>query len=125
MTHNDSPTAVYRWYDANDQLLYVGVSFDLGTRFASHRYGNDNWQQVRRIELEWFDSRRGALEAEARAIATEHPMWNVRHGVFMKDLQASGRVRLGTASSLANTDAASTSQTVRHRSQPLTLTNGK
>lgn len=72
-----SPTAVYRFYAADGALLYVGISLTLGTRIDAHRHQKPDWCQVVRIELTWHDSREGALAAEAAAIRTENPRWNV------------------------------------------------
>ncbi len=71
-------TCVYRLFDRYGQLLYVGVSGNLGYRLQGHqRDRGDDWLHVVRIELEWFGDRPEALLAEAQAIRTEDPMWNI------------------------------------------------
>jgi predicted GIY-YIG superfamily endonuclease len=70
--------AVYRCYGDDGQLLYVGETGDLGTRFASH--AQKLWfTQVRGITLEWYLDELDALNAERRAIHVEHPKYNVVH----------------------------------------------
>lgn len=74
-----SPTVLYRLYDADDQLLYVGATGNLTQRRYSHR-SNQPWgHEIARIEAETFPSRAAALAAEREAIAAEHPRWNVHH----------------------------------------------
>lgn len=70
--------AVYRCYGDDGQLLYVGETGELGTRFASH--AQKLWfTQVRGITLEWYADELDALNAERRAIHVEHPKYNVVH----------------------------------------------
>jgi hypothetical protein len=70
--------AVYRCYGDDGQLLYVGETGELGTRFASH--AQKLWfTQVRGITLEWYIDELDALNAERRAIHVEHPKYNVVH----------------------------------------------
>lgn len=72
----DYPTAVYRFYSADGELLYVGVSMNLEGRLNSHKNWRERWQQFVRIELTWYPNRAEALAAETLAIETESPRWN-------------------------------------------------
>ncbi|OPC76602.1 hypothetical protein B4N89_44740 [Embleya scabrispora] len=75
-------TAVYRLFDADGVLLYVGISVDPVKRFRGHRYGSKRskpkewWPQVASSRIEWFDSRSRAEFAESFAVVTEHPRHN-------------------------------------------------
>ena len=69
-------TSLYRYFDASDQLLYVGIAHNPFRREKQHWPSRD-MSQVRYIELEWFDDRGGASAAERHAIQTERPVWNV------------------------------------------------
>jgi predicted GIY-YIG superfamily endonuclease len=70
--------AVYRCFADDGQLLYVGETGELGTRFASH--AQKLWfTQVRGVTLEWYADELDALNAERRAIHVEHPKYNVVH----------------------------------------------
>lgn len=71
-----SETAVYRLYDADGALLYVGVARSPRERLSDHAYRKPWWPQVARKTIEWHPDRETALEAEARAIHTEHPVHN-------------------------------------------------
>ncbi|EGE40818.1 GntR family transcriptional regulator [Streptomyces sp. SID4928] len=70
-------TALYRFYDADGNLLYVGITKDTQHRFASHRRTKSWWPEVDRNEIAWLDSPALAEEAEKEAIAREKPRHNV------------------------------------------------
>lgn len=67
---------VYRFFDADGELLYVGCTFDMGPRIAQHRRDKRWWEQVVTVTLERHPDRRTALDAEAAAIADERPRYN-------------------------------------------------
>jgi hypothetical protein len=71
-------TALYRLYDGADELLYVGIAFDPEARWDYHAGSAAWWPLVERKAVEWHDTRTLALEFEARAIAAERPLYNVR-----------------------------------------------
>jgi predicted GIY-YIG superfamily endonuclease len=71
-------TAVYRFYDADGQLLYVGMTGNLGRRFAMHAATKKWWPQVARRTAEWFGDRGEAAQAEREAIRAEKPVHNIR-----------------------------------------------
>ncbi|WP_282084044.1 GntR family transcriptional regulator [Streptomyces tendae] len=75
-------TALYRYYDATDTLLYIGISNDPDFRAKAHLYESrpGSWpkQATHRID-EWHDSRALALAAEEEAIRTERPRYNGKH----------------------------------------------
>jgi predicted GIY-YIG superfamily endonuclease len=72
-----TPTALYRLYDAEDELLYIGISEAPEKRWAHHASEKSWWPQVARKEIRWFPTRKEAEAAEARAIATERTPHNV------------------------------------------------
>lgn len=69
---------LYRFYAADDSLLYVGITNNPARRFSKHRDEKDWWLDVTRIEMEQFDSREALLSAEKVAIKTESPALNIR-----------------------------------------------
>lgn len=72
-------TALYRHFDAEGVLLYVGISRSAAARLASHE--QSNWdQQIARVDVQWFENRAAALRAERKAIATEKPRHNKSAG---------------------------------------------
>lgn len=71
--------AVYRQFDADDQLLYVGMTGALDIRMSQHRLYSDWWPDAARMEVTWYRSRTEADAAEKLAIQTEGPLYNVVH----------------------------------------------
>jgi excinuclease UvrABC nuclease subunit len=71
-------TALYRLYDADDVLLYVGVTSDPKRRFRDHRAKRPWWNEVARNSIEWFSTEFRALQAEVQAIGAETPKYNIR-----------------------------------------------
>jgi hypothetical protein len=70
-------TEVYRFYDADNRLLYVGVTENWPARFHEHAKKAAWYKHARRIDLKPFDSREEALAEELRAIHDEDPLWNI------------------------------------------------
>jgi excinuclease UvrABC nuclease subunit len=68
---------VYRVFDAADRLLYVGCSVDVPTRLTTHEQNAPWWVYMARFEVTDYPDRDSAAEAEATAISTEHPRWNI------------------------------------------------
>jgi hypothetical protein len=69
-------TALYRLYDADSALLYVGIAFDPEARMPGHKR-KPWWPLVASKTIEWHDTRLLALTAEARVVGTENPLYNV------------------------------------------------
>lgn len=79
VTEGGEATALYRHYDATGQLLYVGISNDYARRTDEHAASKPWWSEVAETRVEHFPSRKDALAAERRAIASEAPLYNVQH----------------------------------------------
>ena len=71
------PTAVYRLYAADGTLLYIGVTRNIPERFYQHEVYKRWWPLVFRKTMAWYGSRDAALSAEAEAIVSETPVYNV------------------------------------------------
>lgn len=84
-------TAIYRLYNADNQLLYVGISRDPDARWKAHRYEEPKaWcALVASRSLEWLDSREDALAAEATAIKSERPRFNGTHNYAQAEFDPS------------------------------------
>ncbi|MBP5892819.1 GIY-YIG nuclease family protein [Streptomyces scabiei] len=72
-------TALYRCFDADEELLYVGISYDPTARWKQHQSNSPWWRDVAVRTVEWFDDRPAAEAAERKAIQTEGPRHNVVH----------------------------------------------
>jgi len=71
--------ALYRFFDAEADLLYVGISINPGYRFSQHRDDKPWWTEVSDIKIEPFADRRSVMDAERAAIIAEQPRYNVVH----------------------------------------------
>lgn len=73
------PTALYRHYSKDNELLYIGVSMTITGRTAKHETTAPWFQQIDHIKLQWYGSRSSALIAEEQAIKSEKPTHNITH----------------------------------------------
>ena len=71
---------LYRHYDANNLLLYVGISNSFLQRTISHGHNSEWFNQIVRIEVAHFATKHLAIVAEMNAIKSEKPVFN-RFGV--------------------------------------------
>lgn len=69
---------LYRWYDAHDQLLYIGKSNNAVRRAGEHE-GKPWWASVARSTVEPYASEKLVLKAEEAAIKSEKPLFNDLH----------------------------------------------
>lgn len=69
-------TALYRFFDADDRLLYVGISDQPIRRWAGHTERRW-WREARTCTVQWYGSRHEAAAAEKHAITHEDPVHNV------------------------------------------------
>jgi hypothetical protein len=70
-------TALYRLYGEDGQLLYVGITGAPGQRMKQHADAQPWWGEVTRKTLVWYPTRADAWNAEAHALAAEHPKYNL------------------------------------------------
>ncbi len=75
----DRETALYRWYDEDSLLLYIGVSGNLSSRTKGHIKGSSWIDFAARSAIERHPNRAAALAAERTAIKTEGPLFNSQH----------------------------------------------
>jgi len=100
-------TALYRHFDADGRLLYVGITENLPSRDRQHRASP--WHgKIAETKTQWFDSREDAARAEAQAITTERPLHNAvwrcednRQSLVKTVLAAIGRERVREALGLS------------------------
>jgi excinuclease UvrABC nuclease subunit len=68
---------LYRFYNQNDQLLYVGITKFFEPRLKQH-YKNAEWFfETSRVTLEHYQTRQDVEQAESRAIKSEKPKYNI------------------------------------------------
>lgn len=71
-----SAATVYRAYDENDTLLYVGMTTNWTLRQRAHRKTAPWWAAMTVVDLEEFPTATDALDAEGDAIREESPRFN-------------------------------------------------
>lgn len=72
------PVALYRMFDAEGRLLYIGQSRSPWMRAQQQAETRSTWAtQIARIQVEWHPSRPEAMRAEVEAIRREAPLYNV------------------------------------------------
>lgn len=69
-------TALYRFYGADETLLYVGISTNVVARMGQHADSQPWWELVARTTVEHFPTREEAREAEQAAIDSGKPSFN-------------------------------------------------
>jgi hypothetical protein len=84
-TKGTEETAVYRLYDADGRLLYVGMGRNPMGRWASHADQHNWWPAVVRYEVAWYSTRQAAAAEERRVLKEEVTVHNIhgteRHGL--------------------------------------------
>lgn len=73
------PHVLYRFFAANGELLYIGLTLNPGTRWKKHAKEKPWWTEVVGITLEHFPSREAVEAAEVAAIRAERPVYNITH----------------------------------------------
>jgi predicted GIY-YIG superfamily endonuclease len=68
---------LYRHWDAEGRLLYIGITHYLQQRAEDHIKAQRPWlSQVARVSVEEWATREDSADAEREAIRTEQPIWN-------------------------------------------------
>ena len=70
-------TCLYRHFDSQNNLLYVGISINAIVRFSEHRASSKWSSQIATMTVERFSSHEEAYNAETQAIRLEHPKHNI------------------------------------------------
>jgi len=83
---NTSPTALYRHFNAAGELLYVGISLSAINRLSQHK--SSGWSgEIIKVEIEHFESRMLAKDAEEKAIKLEKPKYNKAHNIYDYEME--------------------------------------
>lgn len=73
------PTALYRYFDDRERLLYVGITDHIHYREADHVKSSSWMGFAARSTIVRYPTREEALEAESAMIRAERPLFNVVH----------------------------------------------
>lgn len=75
---NSTPkTTLYRYFDSEGRLLYVGITGDNTKRQSQHRRNSFWFGEIASATFDHFDDREQADKAESDAIIKEKPMYNI------------------------------------------------
>lgn len=67
---------LYRHFDCDDRLLYIGRSIDALIRLMGHKAVSHWYDQIKKVTIEKFDNSESLITAERRAIVAEQPIFN-------------------------------------------------
>ena len=70
-------TSLYRFFDPEGRLLYVGISGVVVIRLHQHAREKGWWTEVVAVMVDHFPTREAARAAELQAIRDEKPKYNV------------------------------------------------
>jgi hypothetical protein len=87
MNHSNEKTTLYRYFDSEGQLLYVGITKNPFDRQSYHAANQPWWQDVFAATYTHFENRADALKAEAFSIGTELPKYNKQGPVLPAQLR--------------------------------------
>jgi len=70
---------LYRHFDQDGTLLYIGISLSAISRLGQHKLHAPWFRNISSVTVEKFLSRTEALKAEKDAIQKENPLYNKAH----------------------------------------------
>lgn len=73
---NKRGNVLYRMFNVENQLLYVGVTANPTVRLYAHEANQTWWHEVVLVTLEHFETAAQAALAEGAAIIEENPKYN-------------------------------------------------
>lgn len=88
-TETARPAAVYRFYDAEGALLYIGSAYAPDVRWEEHRRKPWATEVAKRTEC-WYPNRTEAYVAETAAIKSELPRHNITNNPAAPPREAVG-----------------------------------
>lgn len=71
-------THLYRHFNSNNELLYVGISLSAFNRLSQHKESSKWFEEISNVTIQSFDNREDALKSERIAVQEENPKYNVR-----------------------------------------------
>ena len=76
---------LYRFFDNQERLLYVGISSNWQQRLKQHYKDSEFHYEASKITLERYQTRQEVEAAEIRAIETENPIYNKAYNPNFED----------------------------------------
>jgi excinuclease UvrABC nuclease subunit len=75
----EDSTDLYRHWDKDHVLLYVGISLSAMHRLRQHKETSKWFSEIVSVTIERFETRTEAMAAERKAIKSENPKYNIQH----------------------------------------------
>lgn len=75
---SEEQCALYRHFNAQGELLYVGISFRPLLRTKEHAALSGWTKEIANITINYLPTRKDAMAAEAKAVREENPLYNIR-----------------------------------------------
>ena len=70
---------LYRHFDKDGQLLYVGISLSAIQRLAQHREASSWFNEITKVTIEHYETREEVVRVERETIQRENPKYNIKH----------------------------------------------
>lgn len=80
-------TQLYRHFDENEGLLYVGISLSTFNRLSQHKDHSGWFKKIKNVTIEHFETREEAMAAERKAIKSENPKFNIAMRKTMVEIE--------------------------------------
>jgi len=71
-------TSLYRHFEKDGTLLYVGISLNHVVRLSQHKAASPWFEKIATVTIEQFETRAEALKAETKAVVKEKPLHNIQ-----------------------------------------------
>ena len=96
MIQCESRIGLYRWFDEEGKLLYIGISANVMGRLYQHMCTKNPWTKlIGSCQVKYYDSIKEARTAEKEAISTEHPPHNIMNNPTACKIQFTKERRRG------------------------------
>jgi predicted GIY-YIG superfamily endonuclease len=83
----ESKTALYRHFNKENELLYVGISLNALNRLGQHKEHAHWFSDITDVRIEHFETRELALKAERDAVVKENPKHNIKLRIPEKQIK--------------------------------------
>jgi len=68
---------LYRHFDSEDNLLYIGISINAVNRLSGHQKISSWYKNIAQMKIENYPTRQELEESEIKAIQDENPLHNI------------------------------------------------
>lgn len=87
------PCYLYRHFDADGVLLYVGISHNIFNRLDAHTRKSHWFKDIKWVQIEKHPCRKTAMRAEGVAILNEQPKYNLTNPAVKWEKEAEKQLK--------------------------------